>query len=360
MTNKRLLFPAILLAVILAGRAGVAEEEHHFHLHGGFFYGPGPIKPDTALPDGDIKGIAFDTTAWRGEAKFVAGTAPLSDGKTYVNANIDAGRLGIGENGRTKTFWLTAVDGGPNKGTEKYSFDSARNFVWQVDLALDPGFAEGIIRVDDFRLTTGWVQVQRSLQTVAGAPGGYDKAGSLPSGTFLVGRVGDFDRNGFLDGVLVASANVPMQADMLPGAPVANLRGFTTDIPVDPLSAAEMTLAGVDGMRPVVSRLMADADLPQLKSMLGDIGGRIDAASRNYEDAFLKADGEGKQRLQAIGWRIETARKLFFIPWAFLAGYENSTGKPSTSVRDSVQLGFEIISQLLPVMRDLRAVEKRR
>ncbi len=178
--------------------------------------------------------------------------------------------------------------------------------------------------------------------------------------TFLVGRVGDFDRNGFLDGVLVASANVPMQADMLPGAPVANLRGFTTDIPVDPLSAAEMTLAGVDGMRPVVSRLMADADLPQLKSMLGDIGGRIDAASRNYEDAFLKADGEGKQRLQAIGWRIETARKLFFIPWAFLAGYENSTGKPSTSVRDSVQLGFEIISQLLPVMRDLRAVEKRR
>ena len=96
---------------------------------------------------------------------------------------------------------------------------------------------EEIIRVNGFRLTTGWVQVQRSLQTASGTPGGYDKAGSLPSGTFLVGRVGDFDRNGFLDGVLVAAANVPMQADMLPGAPVANLRGFTTDIPVNPLTA---------------------------------------------------------------------------------------------------------------------------
>ena len=90
-----------------------------------------------------------------------------------------------------------------------------------------------------------------------------------------------------------------------------------------------MTLAGVDSMRPVVLRLIADGDLPQLKSMLADIGGRIDAAKINYEDAFLRADGKSKSALQGIGWRIETARKLFFIPWAFLTGYENSTGRPS-------------------------------
>ena len=152
-----------MLAIGLAGQSSLADQEHHFHLHGGFFYGPGPIKPDTALPDGDISGIAFDTAAWRGEAKFKPGSTPLSDGKRTSTRTSMPGASAV-ENGQTKTFWLTAVDGGPNKGTEKYSFDEAENFVWQVDLALDPGFAEGIIRVDSFRLTTGWVQVPRWFQ----------------------------------------------------------------------------------------------------------------------------------------------------------------------------------------------------
>jgi hypothetical protein len=346
--------PAIAAIVLAMPAPATANKDHHFRLHGGFFYGPGPVKPDTALPDGDIAGIAFDVAQWRGTASFKPADKLLSDGTTRVNANIDAGRLVIGENKQAKTFWLTAVDGGPHQGTETYTFDDSLNFVWQVDLALDPGFAEGIIRVDNFKLTTGWVQVPRSVQSTNGIPGGYDRAGSLPSGSFLVGRVGDFDRDGYLDGVLVASASVPLESDMLPGAPVGNLRGFVTDIPVEPLTAAEMTLAGVQNMQPVIDQLMAAGDLPKLKDMLADIGDRIDAASLNCEDAFLKGDRARKDALQEIRWRIDAARKLFFIPWAFLSHYEYPAGKPSESIQDSTRRGFEIVADILPRLKALR------
>lgn len=347
----------LALAAILATASpptAWAADEYHFHLHGGFFYGPGPVKPDTALPDGDINGISFDRAAWRGVATFRAASAPLSDGKTLVNANINAGRLGIGEAAQAKTFLLTAVDGGPNHGTETYTLDDARNFLWNVDLALDPGFAEGIIRVDGFQLTTGWVRVPRSIQAARNIPGGYDKAGSLASGDVLIGRVGDFDRDGFLDGVLVASANVPMESDMLPGAPVGNVRGFTTDIPVDPVTAAELTLSGVQNMRPVLDQFIAENNLAKLKTLLLDVGDRIDAASLNAEDAFLKSDRARKEQLQPVRWRIEAARQLFFIPWAFLSTYDFATGKVPDSVKDSIRRGFDMLGDVLPKIREIR------
>lgn len=364
MTLKRLqwILAALALAAPMAARPSFAGDDYRFQLRGGYFYGPGPIRPDTALPDGEISGVVFDTVRWRGEAKFRAGPQPLSDGKTRINANIDAGRLGIGENKQAKSFWLTAVEGGPNHGTEQYEFDRDMNFVWKVDLALDPGFPEGIIRVDNFVLTTGWVQVPRSLQSARGQPGGYDRAGSLASGDYLAGRVGDFDRDGRLDGILVAQANVPLESDMLPGAPVANLRGFVSTIPVEPVTAAEMTLAGVYNMRPLVDRLIAAPDLAKLKTVLADIGERIDAASRNCEDAFLKADKKGKDELQEVRWRIEAARKMFFIAWAFLESYPNPTGKPAESIKDSTRRGFEILGDVLPrlkAMRPAAAAEKR-
>jgi tetratricopeptide (TPR) repeat protein len=210
------------LALALPGAAG----DYAFQLHGGHFYGPGPVVPDTPLPDGLIQGIQFDLDQLAGVAVYAPSADTLSDGETHTNANIQAGELSIGGDSDHKAFWLYAVAGGPNEGRETYRFDDDHNMVWTVDLALDPGFPEGIVRVDNFTLTTGQRTVPQSLQTEQGMPGGYDKAGSLESGTVLVGRVGDFDADGFLDGVIVASANVPMQADLLPGAPVGNVRGF--------------------------------------------------------------------------------------------------------------------------------------
>ena len=220
----------LLVAVGAIGCAGISKPStplYTFHLTGGSFFGPGPIVPDTSLPDGRLININFDPRELRGYAAFFNDgrqESKLSDGKTRINQNIDAGRLNIG--GGFQTVLLVAVEGGPNRGTEQYYLDEDYRFVWRVDLALDPGFEEGIIRVDDFILHTGVTRIAPSLQTRNNLAGGYDQAGSLKTGQLLLGRVGDFDQNGFIDGILVAAPNVPMVADLLPGAPVGNRRGF--------------------------------------------------------------------------------------------------------------------------------------
>lgn len=339
--------------------------QHVFKLHGGHFFGPGPIVPDTPLPDGSIRGISYDLSRQEGVAAFAEGGKVLSDGKTKSNANIDAGALEIGgkqtelkgENkGKTegKTFWLYAVAGGPNEGKERYKFDASHNMVWTVDLALDPGFAEGIVRVNGFELTTGLRKVPTSLQTASKLPGGYDKAGSLASGTQIVGRVGDFDADGFMDGVIVATANVPMQADLLPGAPVANQRGFKTDIPIDPLFAMELTLRGVANMRPLVQDTLKGGHLPELTDRVKDIYGRLLAARGNYESAFTSMSAQKRQELQEIEWRLESIRQLIYIPMAFLTTYNFPAGNAPNSVVDATSRAFDKTQVLADMLEKRR------
>jgi hypothetical protein len=340
-----------------------AGEPHAFKLHGGYFFGPGPIVPDTALPDGAIRNIAFDSEKWQGVAAFAEGGRILSDGKTATNGNIDAGALEIGGpeaqgkgkgKAEGKTFWLYAVAGGPNRGEEHYRFDADYNMLWTVDLALDPGFPEGIVRVDGFELTTGTRTVPASLQTAAKQPGGYDKAGSLASGTRIHGRVGDFDADGFLDGVIVATANVPMQADLLPGAPVGNVRGFESDIPVDPLFALELTLHGIVNMQPLVQETLTGGHLDQLAAWLKDIQERLLAARANYESAFVRTPPEKRQELREIEWRLASIRQLIFIPLAFLTTYEFPSGNAPSSVVDATSRAFDKAEALAALLEKRR------
>lgn len=358
------LLAALPLAAPLATAA--APGQHVFKLHGGYFYGPGPIVPDTPLPDGSIRGITFDLDRLQGVAAFAPGGRVLSDGKTTTNGNIDAGALEIGgppaagkpggtaegkTGGKTgsgtavrndgKVFWLFAVAGGPNEGQERYRFDADYNMVWTVDLGLDPGFPEGIVRVNGFELTTGTRKVPVSLQTAAGQPGGYDKAGSLASGTMLVGRVGDFDTDGFLDGTIVATANVPMQADLLPGAPVGNLRGFSTDIAIAPLFALELTLHGIVNMRPLVTETLTGGQLALLTERLKDVEQRLLAARANYEAAFIAAPTAERAGLRDLGWRLESIRQMIYIPVAFLTTYEFPSGKAPDSIVDATTRAFD-------------------
>jgi hypothetical protein len=371
---------ALLAALPLATAANPGQ--HVFKLHGGYFYGPGPIVPDTPLPDGSIRGITFDLERLQGVAAFAPGGRVLSDGKTTTNGNIDAGALEIGgpsamakpggktegkteekQGGKTddkqggkveaktgggvavrndgKVFWLYAVAGGPNEGQERYRFDADYNMVWTVDLGLDPGFPEGIVRVNGFELTTGTRQVPVSLQTAAGQPGGYDKAGSLASGSTLIGRVGDFDADGFLDGTIVATANVPMQADLLPGAPVGNLRGFSTDIAIAPLFALELTLHGIANMRPLVTETLTGGRLALLTERLKDVEQRLLAARANYEAAFIAAPTAERSGLRDLGWRLESIRQMIYIPVAFLTTYEFPSGNAPNSIVDATTHAFD-------------------
>jgi len=356
---------ALCLALLASLPASAATGQHTFNLHGGHFFGPGPIVPDTPLPDGSIHNIAFDLAKLEGVAAFAEGGKVLSDGKTTSNANIDAGALEIGgkqselkgENkGRTegKTFWLYAVAGGPNGGREHYRFDANYNMVWTVDLGLDPGFAEGIVRVNGFELTTGTRKVPTSLQTAAGKPGGYDKAGSLASGTMLVGRVGDFDADGFMDGTIVATANVPMQADLLPGAPVANKRGFRTDVAIDPLFAMELTLHGIVNMRPLVKDTLTGGHLAQLTAWLKDIQERLAAARGNYEAAFVTMPPAKRAELAEILWRLESIKQMIYIPTAFVTTYDFPSGNAPNSVIDATTRAFDKAQSLADLLEKRR------
>lgn len=353
--NLSSLRPLALLACLpLLTPATAWAGEHRFSLQGGHFYGPGPIIPDTPLPDGSIRGIQFDLDQLAGVAAFGPGGRLLSDGSTATNGNIDAGALEIGSQGKGKTFWLYAVAGGPNGGEERYRFDADYNMVWTVDLGLDPGFAEGIVRVDGFELTTGIRTVPRSLQTEAGIPGGYDKAGTLKSGTRLVGKVGDFDADGFLDGTIVATANVPLQADMLPGAPVGNVRGFRTDVAVGPLFALELTLRGAANMRPLVEENLTGGHLDLLTERLKDIQGRLTAARANFEAAFLKAPPAERQALREIGWRLEATRQMVYIPVAFLTTYEMPSGKAPEYIVDATGRALDKAKALADLLEQRR------
>jgi len=288
---------AIAIAAVgssMSSKTNAAESRaglYTFHLQGGHFFGPGPIVPDTALPDGRLSNIRFDLRTWRGFCQFEndgRSGSRLSDGTTRINQNIDAGRLFVG--GGSGPVLLTAVDGGPHHGREEYSLDDQYRMVWRVDIALDSGFPEGIIHLNDFVLTTGVARITRSQQTQRGEPGGYDQAGTLTSGTFIVGRLGDFDQDGFLDGVLVAAPTVPMEADMLPGAPVGNQRGFRTNLPVSPGVSLELILRGLLQLRAPIETLLVEGDHEQLPRLVAEALERVRAARQNFERALADSD----------------------------------------------------------------------
>jgi hypothetical protein len=281
-----------MLALWMSSGSGVAaqvvNDAYTFRLHGGHFYGPGPIVPDTALPDGRLSHIRFDLHTWHGYCEFAndgkVGSL-LSDGSTRINQNIEAGRLKVGGESAAPIL-LTAVDGGPHHGREEYQLDERYRMVWRVDIALDSGFSEGIIRLNDFVLTTGIARITRSQQTDRGEPGGYDQAGTLPAGTFIMGRLGDFDQDGFLDGVLVAAPNVPMEADMLPGAPVGNQRGFRTDVPITAGISLELVLRGMLDFRSPIDTLVSEGDYEQLARIAGELQERTQTARANLVRAL--------------------------------------------------------------------------
>lgn len=359
MTAHNPVFPAVTLLaalfLLVPGNVQAAE----FVLEGGYFYGPGPIEPDASLPTGKLANVVFDRHTFRGYTDFANDGSPearFSDGETLINQNIEAGEITLGD-GR-ETVLLAAVGGGPNHGRELYHLDDDYNMIWRVDLALDPGFAEGIIRVDDFVLTTGLVQIPLSLQTNAGNPGGYDRAGSLESGDYLAGRLGDFDQDGHLDGVVVAAPNVPLASNLLPGAPVGNQRGFKTDVELPPHLACELALRGLENFAQPMADTIAKHDLEELGRLLDDLDSRLRVARRNMERALLLG-AWSKQPLKQQGfeltWRIDALQMLVFIADSILSGYEHPTGRVPASVQDATRRFFAQLGATIPSVAALNA-----
>lgn len=126
---------------------------------------------------------------------------------------------------------VAVIEGGPHGGQQYNVTLSDGNIVMTMDLALDLGIGDkGVVKLP-FYGTTGKLEIPRSLQTMLGEKG-VDQAGKYISGTTLEGRIGDFNRDGWIDGTLVAVGTMPLDSPIYPGQPYAMHRNFETNIPI--------------------------------------------------------------------------------------------------------------------------------
>ncbi|MGB0904354.1 MAG: hypothetical protein ACPGVJ_05605, partial [Mangrovicoccus sp.] len=133
-----------------------------------------------------------------------------------------------------------------------------------------------------------------------------------------------------------------------------NLRGFTSDIPVDPLHASELVLRGIADLRPLLDAAITAGDQPATLRYVTEIRARIAAAQLNFEDKFLAEEPDRRKDLREMGWRLEAINKLVFISWAFLTDYTYPPGKMSASVTDAMTRSMDKLPDLAEIMAEYR------
>ena len=134
---------------------------------------------------------------------------------------------------------------GPKQGTETYRVDERLNWRVSTDMALDAGFAQGLVVSQNLDITSGVLWVQPSRQTEAGIEGGVDRADDIPTGAPVFGALGDSDADGMLDGRIVGASRVPIDFLFVPGGPIVMTRTIVTDIPLSARVGGLLELASV-------------------------------------------------------------------------------------------------------------------
>lgn len=250
----------VLFTVGLLTQSFVSAGEDGYVINtvGGTVYGPGPM-PATPLAGGHFTFVKLDARLGGAVGFFNNGIDEpnipgekdifgsfrgglLSNGVPF-NEHLHGGIVTIGQ-GAIRMLAVVASDG-DNKGGETYRIDDRLNWRLKTDMALDPGFPEGLVVSRNIDITSGVLWVPSSLQTEAGLPGGFDNADYLPSGAPIAGNLGDADEDGFLDGRIVGSGRVPLKFIFVPGAPLIMSRTIVTDIPVKPRVSGMLELAGI-------------------------------------------------------------------------------------------------------------------
>ena len=218
-------------------------------------FGPGPF-PDQVLDVAWIRELEFNEflngvvkgSNNLGDEPNVSGEAlqgkdidgMLSD-NTLINENIDMGNVVI-MNGQFNLL-LAAIYSDANNGDTFFYTDEDLNWWIKDDIGIDPGFAAGIVKIENFTFSTSPRIIPYSIQTEKGYPGGTDVIGSTNSGRVALGRLGDDNQDGFLDGTFNAIGQFPMKAIFLPGAPFVQSFGFKSDIDINSIEAALLTIA---------------------------------------------------------------------------------------------------------------------
>lgn len=271
---------ACAVALALPGR-GMAYEVNFL---GGTVHGPGPM-PDTPLPQGRLTDIKLDDRLsgvseffnngdgephYPGELEIEGHfTGKLSNGVPF-NKHTYGGVVTIGQGAMRMLNTITS--GGEMQGRETYELDDRLNLVMRGDLALDPGFPEGITVTPKVRITSGVLIVPPSRQTEAGLPGGQDLSGSLPSGVPVYGWLGDRDGDGFLGGRIVGIGRPALTYIFVPGAPLVIEREMKTSVPITREEAGILTFAGLANLSRILATAGADATKPARAYVLAHAG----------------------------------------------------------------------------------------
>lgn len=242
--NCRAVAIAALFGVCSVAHSATMYSTKDSYMGAGIFYGPGTLD-DVPIFDVVIRNIGFSGTLsyitpfvnnGTGEPNICAEREAednpdgfLSDNVTKINENVDVCSMDF----KGMKVMMGIVEGGPHQGQQVATTTEDGTMVMTMDFAMDLQIgAGGIIKVP-FYGTTGEVTLPSSLQTQLGIEGGLDQAGSLKVGDKLRGRLGDFNKDGMLDGAIVVAGNMPLSSVFLPGAPYALIRYFDTDIPYD-------------------------------------------------------------------------------------------------------------------------------
>ncbi len=316
-------------------------------LNNGYFYGPGnAVYNDTNIhgqnqfTDGQVRNIFFSSPNSGGVSFYNNGAAEpnviaeklqvggvvdglASDG-TPINENADTAlRLNFRRSDSSESADVMAVAiASPESpdGSEPIEFDEKGNLTFSPSILADPGEPELISRFN-VKFTTGAAQVPLSLNTQEGLSGGEDNAGPLPAGRFLVGRMGDYDQDGYMDGVLVLAENSPLDLIVARGNPIAQYRPWTSDIPVAAVQAAVLTLNGIAQNYPVpVMHTIYKSEYLVLLQSLSEIDSGLDAALINLRREILAADAAdpGTVILKEIREQVLAVQRTFAGHYQFI------------------------------------------
>lgn len=363
-SHLRKIIIKVIVVLISFGLSNLvyAEESsgnYNIYLKKGTFYGPGKM-PDSPMPEGHIGYIKFNKPLFGETAYFNNGVDKpniqarpkftsiknglLSNGMPF-NEHMDGGVVDVGM-GAISLLTLVSHKG-PNKGSQFYQLDKNANWNIRSDLALDPGFPEGLLIINNMKITTGLVWTPVSLQTQHNIPGGIDFAGSLPAGAPVIGRLGDYDMDGYLDGIIVGQSNIPIDHLFTPGAPVVQSRSFISDIPISNIDSAFLMLASILNYKTIWETVIAydlnpNTDKDYLVSMLSkysdDINHRFFLSKRLLDKIY-------KERPYDI-------EKIEILASELVEKYKIINKNYKKNIIDDIDVFFFDVGKLIESMKD--------
>jgi hypothetical protein len=233
------------------------------------------------------------------------------DGRTstgvLINENIDTGlflELRDPVTRQVGRLMVVAI------AAEQMRPDAKGNLTFNPSVIADPGIPE-LARPFSVVFTTGAKEIPLSLRTQRGQPGGHDQAGPLPSGRFVIGRIGDFDQDGRLDGILVQAENSPLDLVIANGDPIAQRRPWSLDVPIHPLQAAGLALNGiVQNFPEPIAKAIVTRDREALAQYLDDLRERLPAIRENLRRGLAGLSGQDESLVRRARARLAAAERL--------------------------------------------------